>query len=136
VRYLYPKQVLYLHQQIMELSGGGAGVRDQGLLESAVYRPQASFGGEDLYPDLFSKAAALGHSIIKNHPFVDGNKRTGFEAMRLLLRLNGYDIQASLNVKFDFVLAIAEGKLKEQAIADWLKHHSRRRKSLRKRPSS
>lgn len=111
-------------------------MRDQGLLESAVYRPQASFGGEDLYPDLFSKAAVLGHSIIKNHPFVDGNKRTGFEAMRLLLRLNGYDIQASLNVKFDFVLAIAEGKLKEQAIADWLKQHSRKRKSLRKRPSS
>ena len=132
MRYLYPKQVLYLHQQIMELSGGSAGVRDQGLLESAVYRPQASFGGEDLYPDLFSKAAALGHSIIKNHPFVDGNKRTGFESMRLLLRLNGYDIQASLNAKFDFVLAIAEGDLKEQAIADWLKQHSRRRRTPRK----
>ena len=129
MRYLYPKQALYLHQQIMELSGGSAGVRDQGLLESAVYRPQVSFGGEDLYPDLFSKAAALGHSIIKNHPFVDGNKRTGFESMRLLLRLNGYDIQASLNAKFDFVLAIAEGRLKEQAIADWLKQHSRQRRT-------
>lgn len=86
MRYLYPKQILYLHQEIMERSEGSAGVRDQGLLESAVYRPQAAFGGEDLYPDLFSKAAVLGHSIIKNHPFVDGNKRTGFEAMRLLLR--------------------------------------------------
>jgi death-on-curing protein len=115
----------------MERSGGSAGVRDQGLLESAVYRPQASFGSEDLYPDLFSKAAALGHSIIKNHPFVDGNKRTGFEAMRLLLRLNGYDIQASLNAKFSFVLAIAEGKLKEQAITDWLKQHGRQRRSRR-----
>jgi len=132
VRYLYPKQVLYLHQEIIERSGGSAGVRDQGLLESAVYRPQASFGGEDLYPDLFSKAAALGYSIIKNHPFVDGNKRTGFEAMRLLLRLNGYDIQASLNAKFDFVLAIGEGNLKEQAIADWLKQRSRRRRTPRK----
>ena len=132
MRYLYPKQILYLHQEIMERSGSGAGVRDQGLLESAVYRPQVSFGGEDLYPDLFSKAAALGHSIIKNHPFVDGNKRTGFEAMPLLLRLNGYDIRASVDVKFNFVLAIAEGKLKEQAIADWLKHHSRRRRAPRK----
>jgi death-on-curing protein len=132
VRYLYPKQLLYLHQEITERSGGSGGVRDQGLLESAVYRPQASFGGEDLYPDLFSKAAALGHSIIKNHPFVDGNKRTGFEAMRLMLRLNGYDIQASLNAKFDFVLAIAEGNLKEQAIADWLKQRSRRRRTPRK----
>lgn len=132
MRYLYPKQVLYLHQEIMERSGGSAGVRDQGLLESAVYRPQASFGGEDLYPDLFSKAAALGHSIIKNHPFVDGNKRTGFEAMRLLLRLNGYDIQASLNATFNFVLAIAEGDLKEQAIADWLKNHSKQRRGGQK----
>src|SRR5574341_1425337 len=120
----------------MERSEGAAGVRDQGLLESAVYRPQASFGGADLYPDLFSKTAALGHSIIKNHPFVDGNKRTGFEAMRLLLRLNGYDIHASVNVKFNFVLAIAEGKLKEQAIADWLKQHSQQTRPLRKRSKS
>lgn len=132
MRHLYPKQVLYLHQEIMERSGGGAGVRDQGLLESAVYRPQASFGGEDLYPDLFSKVAALGHSIIKNHPFVDGNKRTGFETMRLMLRLNGHDLRASLDAKFNFVIAITEGKLKEQAIADWLKRCSRRRRPARK----
>ena len=116
----------------MERSGGSAGVRDQGLLESAVYRPQTTFGGEDLYPNLFSKAAALGHSIIKNHPFVGGNKRTGFEAMRLMLRLNGYDVQASLDAKFNFVMAVAEGKLKEQAIADWLKPHSRRPRTPRK----
>jgi death-on-curing protein len=133
VRYLYPKQLLYLHQEIMERSEGSAGVRDQGLLESAVYRPQASFGGEDLYPDLFSKAAALGHSIIKNHPFIDGNKRTGFEAMRLTLRLNAYDIKASFDSKFSFVMGIAEGRLKEQAIADWLRRHGRRRRVPRKR---
>ena len=60
MRYLYPKQVLYLHQEVMERSGGRGGVRDERLLESAVYRPQASFGGQDLYPDLFSKVAALG----------------------------------------------------------------------------
>ena len=132
MRYLYPKQILYLHQEIMERSEGTGGVRDQGLLESAVYRPQASFGGEDLYPDLFSKAAALGHSVIKNHPFADGNKRTGFEAMRLMLRLNGYDIQASLKAKFSFVMAIAEGRLKEQAIADWLKRNCRRIRARRK----
>ena len=101
------------------------GLRDEGLLESAVYRPQASFGGQDLYPDLFSKTAALGHSLISNHPFVDGNKRVGFEAMRLMLRLNGRDLHASLEDKFDFVMEIARGKLNEQAIADWLKRHSR-----------
>jgi len=60
VKYLYPKQVLYLYQQVIQRSGGTLGLRDEGVLESAVYRPQASFGGQDLYPDLFSKAAALG----------------------------------------------------------------------------
>jgi death-on-curing protein len=125
VKYLYPKTVIFLHQQILIAFGGSEGVRDEGLLESAVYRPQASFGGQDLYPDLFSKAAALVHSLIRNHPFVDGNKRTGFEAMRLMLRQNGYDLHAASNAKFDFVLSIAEGKLNEGAIADWLKQHSR-----------
>jgi death-on-curing family protein len=100
VNYLYPKQVLYLYQQVIQRSGGTIGLRDEGLLESAVYRPQASFGGRDLYPDLWSKAAALGHSIILNHPFVDGNKRVGFEAMRLMLRLNGYDLYAAEEAKF------------------------------------
>lgn len=122
---LYPKQVLYLYQEVIKRSGGTVGLRDEGPLESAVYRPQASFGGQDLYPDLFSKAAALGHSIISNHPFVDGNKRTGFEAMRLMLRLNGQDVHASQDAKFEFVTDIAKGKLTEQAIADWLKSHSR-----------
>ncbi len=125
MKYLYPKQVLYLYQQIIQQSGGTVGLRDEGLLESAVYRPQASFGGQDLYPDLFGKAAALGHSIISNHPFVDGNKRVGFEAMRLMLRLNGFDIHASLEAKYEIVIEIAKGKLTEQAIADWLKQHSR-----------
>ena len=125
MNYLYPKQISYLHQQIVEVSGGSGGLRDEGLLESAVYRPQATFGGQDLYPDLFSKAAALGHSIIHNHPFVDGNKRVGFEAMRLMLKLNRYDLKASMDEKFKFVMAIAEGKLREQAIADWLRQYSR-----------
>ena len=125
MKYLYPKQVLYLYQQLIQQSGGRVGLRDEGVLESAVYRPQASFGSRDLYPDLFSKAAASGHSIISNHPFVDGNKRVGFEAMRLMLRLNGYDLHASLEAKFDFVMEVAKGKLREQAVADWLKYRSR-----------
>lgn len=124
MKYLHPKQVLYLYQQILQQTGGTVGLRDAGLLESAVYRPQASFGGQDLYPDLFSKAAALGHSLVSNHPFVDGNKRIGFEAMRLMLRLNGYDVHASLEAKYALVMDMAKGKLTEQAIADWLKQHS------------
>ena len=125
MNYLYPKQVIYLYEQIIRVSGGSLGLRDEGMLESAVYRPQASFGGQDLYPDLFSKAEAMGHSIIGNHPFVDGNKRVGFEAMRLMLRLNGYDVRTAEESKYEFVVKIAEGRLTEQAIADWLKQHSR-----------
>jgi death-on-curing protein len=125
VKYLYPKQIIYLHEQIIAASGGSPEVRDPGLLESAVYRPQSSFGGQEFYPDLWSKAAVLGYSIIKNHAFVDGNKRTGFEAMRLMLRWNGYDLGATGDAKFDFVLKIAEGKLTEQAVTEWLKKYSR-----------
>ncbi len=125
MNYLYPKQVIYLYQQIIQQTGGTIALRDAGLLESAICRPQASFAGRDLYPDLFSKAAALGHSMILNHPFVDGNKRVGFEAMRLMLRLNGFDLRASEDTKYNMVLRIAEGRITEQAIADWLKAHSR-----------
>ena len=125
MKYLYPKTILFLHRQIIERSGGSPGLRDEGLLESAVYRPQASFGGQDLYPDLFGKVAALGHSLVRNHAFVDGNKRVGFEAMRLMLRINGYDLRAGDETKFNFVLDVAKGQLTEQAIADWLKEHSR-----------
>lgn len=126
MKYLFPKQIVFLHERISEAIGGSHGLRDEGILTSAVYRPQATFGGEDLYPDVFSKAAALGHSLIQNHPFVDGNKRVGFEAMRLFLRLNGWDVRASIDKKFDFVMHIAKGKLTEQAIADWLKEHNKK----------
>lgn len=126
MKYLYPNQIIFLHKEIISASGGSHGVRDTGILDSAVYRPQASFGGRDLYPDLFAKAAALGHSLISNHPFIDGNKRAGFEAMRLFLRLNGRDIKASADEKFDFVMSIADKKLNEYAMTEWLKAHNRR----------
>jgi death on curing protein len=125
VNYLYPKQIVYLHQRITAVSGGSGGLRSKHLLESAVYRPQASFGGQDLYPDVFIKAAVLGHSLILNHPFVDGNKRIGFEAMRLTLRLNGHDVRAGANEKFNFVMAVANKEIDEHQIAEWLKKHSR-----------
>ena len=127
MKYLYPNQILFLHSRVIESSGGSQGVRDMGLLESAVYRPQASFGGGDLYPDVFSKAAALGHSILKNHPFVDGNKRTGLEAMRLMLRINGRDLRAGEVEKFEFVMKISAGRdIDERDIAQWLQRHSRK----------
>ena len=126
MKYLYPNQVLYLHDRILQQSGGLAGLRDENLLESAVYRPQVTFGGRELYPDLFSKVSALGHSLIQNHPFADGNKRTGFEVMRLMLRLNGYDLRATQNVKFTFVISVATGKYTDQRMANWLQKKSKR----------
>jgi death-on-curing protein len=128
VNFLFPTQALYLHKRITEAIGGASAVRDHGLLESAVYRPMAAFGGVDLYPDLFTKAAALGHSLINNHPFVDGNKRTGYEAMRLTLRLNEHDIRASEDEAYRFVMGMAEGKIDEHAAAAWLKTHAVKRR--------
>jgi len=125
VKYLYPNQILFIHQKVIEASGGSDGLRDQGLLESAAYRPQASFGGEDLYPNLITKVAALAHSVAKNHPFVDGNKRTAYETMRIMLRLNGYDIHASEDEKFKLMIDLAESKITEDSLANWLEQHIR-----------
>jgi death-on-curing protein len=87
--YLSPQQVLFIHARLIAETGGSHGVRDVGLLESAVARPRATFDGVDLYSDIFSKAAALMESLILNHPFVDGNKRTAITAASLFLLRNG-----------------------------------------------
>jgi len=90
VKYLTSQQVLYIHDQMIKRFGGSMGIRDIGLLESAVGRPLASFDGKDLYLDIFYKSAALLQSLLKNHPFVDGNKRTALSSAGLFLRINGY----------------------------------------------
>ena len=95
-QYLSLHKLLALHERIAEQSGGGIGVRDLGLLESALAQPRQSFGGTDLYPSLIEKAAALGLSMIANHPFVDGNKRVGHAAMEVFLVLNGNEIDADV----------------------------------------
>jgi len=96
------------------------------MLESAIARPQATFDRKDLYPDIFTKAAALGTSIIANHPFVDGNKRTAYLSMRIFLNLNGYDLKALLEEKHDFIMRMANGTIDDKKVAIWLKHHSRK----------
>lgn len=126
MNYLNINQVLAIHSEVIEQAGGSRGVRDIGLVDSAVARPQATFGGKDLYPNIFSKAACLGHSLIRNHPFVDGNKRTGYMSMRLFLNINGYDIKAPEDEKYKFVIEIAEKEKDERSIAEWLKKHSQR----------
>jgi death-on-curing protein len=123
IRYLTLVEVLNLHRQIIQQSGGALGVRDLGALESALAQPRMTFGGEDLYPTLADKAAALGFSIIMNHPFVDGNKRTGHAAMETFLVLNGLEISASVDEQEQVILALASGNSGRESFVEWLKKH-------------
>jgi death-on-curing protein len=123
IRYLTLVEVLNLHRQIIEQSGGALGVRDVGALQSALAQPRMTFGGEDLYPTLADKAAALGFSIIMNHPFVDGNKRTGHAAMETFLVLNGMEISASVDEQEQVILALASGNSGRESFVEWLKQH-------------
>ncbi len=95
-----------------------------GLLESAIAQPRMTFGGEDLYPSLLEKAAALGFSPIMNHPFVDGNKRTGHATTETFLILNGLEINGSVDEQEHIVLAIASGELGREAFVEWLRQHT------------
>jgi death-on-curing protein len=113
--------ILELHEQSINLYGGSMGIRDEGLLQSAIQRPFQTFGGEDLYPTVYEKAAALGESLIENHPFVDGNKRTGALAMFTFLMEYGIEINTSNTDFYNFVIAISTGEIKFKAIVEWLK---------------
>ena len=124
IRYLRLIEVLELHRRILEQSGGALGIRDMGLLESAIAQPRMTFGSEDLYPSLLEKAAALGFSLIMNHPFVDGNKRTGHAATEIFLVLNGVEINASVDEQERIVLAIASGKQEREALVEWLQQNT------------
>ena len=123
IRYLNLDDLLEIHGRVLEATGGAEGVRDIGLLDSALARPQAAFSGLDLYPTISEKAAALLHSLIKNHPFVDANKRTAFTAMDLFLRINGFRLTGSEDEKYTFVMAVADGSLLFPNIAPWIGNH-------------
>ncbi len=113
--------ILVLHEKSINDFGGSHGIRDVGLLESAIARPFQTFGGEDLYPTTFEKAAALAESLIINHPFVDGNKRTGMLAMVSLLINDQYQLNASSDDLYNFVINISTGALSFDGIVEWLK---------------
>jgi death-on-curing protein len=123
MRYLTLSEVLELYRRIIEQSGGTMGIRDLGLLESALAQPRMTFGGTDLYPTVVEKAASLGYSLINNHPFVDGNKRTGHAAMEVFLMLNGYEIQAPVAEQEGIVLQLASGELARDDFTEWLRAH-------------
>lgn len=123
MNYLTAAQVLFIHGRLIAETGGASGLRDLGLLESAVARPQATFGGEDLYPDLYSKTAALMDSLIRNHPFLDGNKRAGITAAGIFLVRNGVRLTATNEEVEQFTLLIAQGGVSIEQIADWFAQH-------------
>src|SRR5487761_1083526 len=110
MRYLTLEEVLELHRRVIAQSGGAQGVRDQGALESALAQPLMAFSGRNLYPKTADKAGALGFSLVKNHPFVDGNKRMGHAVMEVFLRLNGYEIWAPCEEQEQVILSLAAGR--------------------------
>jgi len=124
MKYLSLEDVLLLHHLSIEKSGGSHGLRDTGLLDSAVHRPQATFAGVDLYPTLFDKAGALCHSLIKNHAFVDGNKRTSLLSAMTMLELNGYRFECTQEELVTFGLQIDNESISSEGISIWLKTHS------------
>ncbi len=105
------EEILILHKIAVKQYGGSDEIRDENLLQSAISRPFQTFEGNELYPTPEEKACALLQSIITNHPFIDGNKRTGYLAYRLLLLNSGKDIKATQAEKYKFVIAIASGKM-------------------------
>lgn len=117
-------EIVAIHFRVTEKTGGSQGVRDWDLLASALGRPQATFGGEDLYADIFLKAAALVQSLSSNHPFVDGNKRTALATLEYFLFLNGIEIEATQREKVDFTLWTENEKPKLEQIATWIKKHT------------
>ena len=123
MRYLSLQEVISLHSVLISQSGGRSGLRDRGALESAVAQREAGFGGEELYPDLASKAAALGHSLIQNHPFIDGNKRIGHGAMEVFLLLNGHEIEAPVDEQESIIIGVASGKISRIQLSEWLHKH-------------
>lgn len=123
MRYLTVEEVLKLHRLVIAQSGGSDGVRSRESLEASVAQPLQTFGGEELYPSLVEKAAALGFFLVTNHPFVDGNKRIGHAALEVTLVLNGFELSASVDEQERCVLALASGTLSRAEFTQWVIEH-------------
>jgi death-on-curing protein len=124
MRFLSLGEVLALHRRILAETGGRLGVRDLGAIASALSQPKVSVGGEDAYPTLVDKAAALGYSLIRNHGFFDGNKRIAHAATEVFLVLNGMELRASVDEQERFMLSLAAGEVSREGLADWLRSNT------------
>lgn len=128
IRFLSLEQVYALHNKALRTAGGTPGVRDAGAVESAVAQPQMTFGGEDFYPTLSDKAAAIGFSLIKNHAFFDGNKRVGHSAMETFLLINGCEIDCDVDEQERIIKSVAAGTTERDEFTEWVRAHTLRLK--------
>lgn len=120
---LTKEQILMLHSELIKTTGGSDGIRDIGLLESALETPFQSYGGEELYPSIQAKAARLCYGLVKNHAMVDGNKRIGVHAMLVFLSINGYELEYSQKELSDLILDVAADKKQYEDVLQWLLEH-------------
>ncbi len=124
--FLSIEKIITINDQHIRLFGGMHGVRDVNLLESAVARPQTTFGGVFAYHDEYTMAAVYAHGIIKNHPFIDGNKRTGMAAALIFLDINGFEASLSNDDVFDLGIALATSKISYEMVAEIFQYSSRK----------
>ena len=120
---LTKEQILLLHTQLIETTGGSDGIRDLGLLESALESPFQSYSGEELYPSIQAKAARLCYGLVKNHAMIDGNKRIGVHAMLVFLTLNGYEVEYTQKELSELILDVAANRKQYEDILQWLLMH-------------
>jgi death-on-curing protein len=123
MRYLTVEEVIHLHHAVIASSGGLPGIKNRGLIESAVAQPRMTFEGVDLYPTLAEKASALGFSLASNHGFEDGNKRIAHAAMETFLVMNGYEIEASVDEQEAVFLQLADAELTRDNFTAWVETH-------------
>lgn len=122
---LSKEQVILLHQRLIEMTGGSSGIRDEGMLESALSNPFQSFGDVELYPSIQAKAAQLCFGIVKNHPMIDGNKRLGTHVMLVFMALNGYELSYTQQELSSTILDLAAGKIGFETILQWIISHQK-----------
>ncbi|HCS31452.1 MAG TPA: type II toxin-antitoxin system death-on-curing family toxin [Eubacterium sp.] len=121
---LTKEQVVSIHSSLIKASGGTDGVRDEGLLESALESPFQTFDGHDIYPSIIQKAARIGYSLVSNHSFIDGNKRIGIHIMLVFLAINGIDISCTQEDLIKIGLSLADGTMTFEELSAWLSSHN------------
>ena len=123
MKILTKEQVILLHAQLIKETGGSDGIRDEGLLDSAILNPFQSFDGKELYPSVLEKGARLGFGLIQNHAFIDGNKRIGAHAMLVFLALNGHSLSYTQKELTEIILSFASGEKNCDDLLLWLQSH-------------